>query len=61
MDTIPVVSFVYEHCYSIYQVSCKKLIYYNYYDILKYVIEIQRPPFLKWLPFPQTGMFNLGP
>ena len=51
----------YEHCYSIYQVSCQQLIYYNWYDILKYFIEIQRPLFLIWLRFPQISIFSLGP
>ena len=43
----------YEYCYSIYQVSCQKLIYYNCYDFFKYLIKIQHPPFLKWIPFRQ--------
>ena len=41
------------------KVSCQKLIYYNCYDCLKYFIEIQRLPFLKWLLFPQKFNFQI--
>ena len=50
----------YEHCYSIYQVSCQKLIYYNCYECLKYFIEIQRPPFLKMTAVPANFNFQIG-
>ena len=51
----------YAHCYSIYQGSCEELIYYNGYVFLKYLIEIQCPPFLRWLPLPPISFFRLGP
>jgi len=49
----------YEHCNSIYQVSCQRLYLCSYYDLLKYFTDIQRPPFLKWLLFPQNFNFQI--
>ena len=49
------------HCFSMYQASCQQLIYFNYYDCLKYFIEIQRTPFLIWPSFPPISIFRLGP